>query len=296
MNTFNKYYKLYKNFLKNFNKDFYFNYKPLCFGNLKRFGGGRNNTGKITIRNRGNGIKRLYKNICFNYLYLNNFKLKTWVVERIEKDSNRTGFVALLSTHYGLNVNNIFFELFNNNFKKFFNIFYVYILAGQNLKKGDLICFFNKNRQYFPYINQFCKLKDVKTGSNIFNITLNSSFIGNIGRSAGVKCKLLRKYRKNGLILLSSGKKKLISLDNYVTLGYVSNEKHHLLKKYKAGNSRWKGRRPCVRGVAKNPIDHPHGGGEGKSSGGRKSVSPWGKLTKGFVTVKKKRIKKKKNV
>jgi len=106
----------------------------------------------------------------------------------------------------------------------------------------------------------------------------------------------MRKYKKNGLIILPSKKKKIISLNNFVSIGQVSNSLKILKKDYKAGNSRLKNIRPKVRGVAMNPIDHPHGGGEGKSSGGRHSVSKWGILTKGYVTNKKKKKKKKKNV
>lgn len=293
MSSCNKYYKNYKKYLKQLdNKNL--NYKFLCKG-LKRFGGGRNITGKITIRNRGGGTKRLYKKICFKYLDIFNFNIKNWIVERIEYDCNRTGNIALLSTNYSLNYDLCFFKLFNNNVKKIFNIYYLYILANDNLKQGDLIHFFNVQKQYFPVENQWSLLKNVSTGSKIFNIELKPSRIGKLARSAGTFCKLLRKYNNYGLVLLPSGNKKLISLNNYVTLGRVSNINHNLKKNYKAGTSRWKGRRPSVRGVAKNPVDHPHGGGEGKSSGGRKSVSPWGKLTKGFVTVRKKKKKKKLN-
>lgn len=290
MSSLNKYYRLYKIYLKNLNNKNY-KYKPLC-SSLKRFGGGRNNTGKITIRNRGGGSKRLYKKVCFDYNYIYNYNLNNWVVDRIEYDSNRSSNIALLSTNYNLDFNIFFTGLITNN-KILFNTFYIYVLAGLNTKKGDLITFFDLQKQYFPFEKQWSKLKYVQTGSKIFNIELKPYNLGKIARSAGTCCKLLRKYKKKGLILLPSGKKKLISLSNYVTLGQVSNTEHNLKKNYKAGNTRWKGRRPCVRGVAKNPVDHPHGGGEGKSSGGRKSVSPWGKLTKGFVTVRKKNKKKK---
>jgi len=107
---------------------------------------------------------------------------------------------------------------------------------------------------------------------------------------------LIRKYNKNALITLPSKEKKLISLQNFVSIGQVSNSLKLLKKNYKAGNSRLKNIRPKVRGVAMNPIDHPHGGGEGKASGGRPSVSKWGILTKGYVTKRKKKKKKKKKM
>jgi len=287
MNNFSKYYKIYKNYLKQkSNKNL--KYSPLCKG-VKRFGGGRNNQGRITCWNRGGGSKRVYKHICFDYNYIKKFVIKSWIVDRLEYDSNRNSYIALLSTNYSLNMNLNFFDLFKTSSQPLFNKYYIYVLASRNLKVGDFLSFFDKNNQFFPFEKQWSLLKDVPTGYNIFNIEVKPSNIGKIARSAGVSCKLLRKYKKYGLVALPSGKKKLISLNNYVTIGSVSNESFKTKKNYKAGNSRWKGWRPNVRGVAKNPVDHPHGGGEGKSSGGRKSVSPWGKLTKGFVTVRKKK-------
>jgi len=121
--------------------------------------------------------------------------------------------------------------------------------------------------------NQYSRLKNVLTGTEIFNIETICNTKGCLVRSAGCKAKLIRKYTKNALIALPSKEKKLISLKNFVSLGQVSNALKMFKKDYKAGNSRLKNIRPIVRGVAMNPIDHPHGGGEGKSSGGRHSVS-----------------------
>lgn len=134
------------------------------------------------------------------------------------------------------------------------------------------------------------------TGSIFFNLAPKDTQYGAIARSAGTKCKLLRKYQDNALIILPSKKTKLISLTNYGTLGITSNIDKKFHKLYKAGNSAQRGRKPHVRGVAKNPVDHPHGGGEGKSSGGRHPVSPKGILTKGFITIRKKKKFRKKNV
>lgn len=157
--------------------------------------------------------------------------------------------------------------------QNFFNTYYIYRLANENLKKGDFVNFYTKSKQYFPLENQFVKLYDIPTGSYIFNIEYLPSTKGKLIRAAGSKAKLLRKYDKYGVVSLPSGEKKLLSLSCFATLGIPSNNLYKFKKDYKAGNSRLKNKRPKVRGVAKNPIDHPHGGGEGKSSGGRHSVS-----------------------
>lgn len=150
----------------------------------------------------------------------------------------------------------------------------MYRLANENLKKGDFVNFFSNNIQYFALTNQFAMLRDISTGTNLFNIECYPFSKGKLVRSAGSKAKLLRKYDKYGLIALPSGEKKLLLLSCFATLGIPSNILYLFKKDYKAGNSRLKGIRPKVRGVAKNPVDHPHGGGEGKSSGGRHLVSP----------------------
>jgi large subunit ribosomal protein L2 len=155
----------------------------------------------------------------------------------------------------------------------FTNTIYIYKLANENLKVGDILTFFSKKSQYFCIENQFAQLRDLTTSSKIFNIELLPGTKGKLVRAAGSKGKLLRKYNKYGLIALPSGEKKLIPLSSYASLGTPSNSLLVFKKDYKAGNSRLKNRRPCVRGVAKNPIDHPHGGGEGKTSGGRHPVS-----------------------
>jgi large subunit ribosomal protein L2 len=140
--------------------------------------------------------------------------------------------------------------------------------------------------------NQFIDLRNMSTGSNLFNIEYLPFTKGKLVRAAGSKAKLLRKYDKYGLVALPSGEKKLLLLSCFATLGIPSNSLRLFKKDYKAGNSRLKGIRPKVRGVAKNPVDHPHGGGEGKTSGGRHSVNRLGMLTKGYVTKRKKKKKK----
>jgi large subunit ribosomal protein L2 len=306
LSNFNYYYKDYKNFLKN-NIKKNFKYKPLVKNVLKKTSG-RNNKGFITAYHRGGGVKRLYKRICFNYLSpIAKFPcLLYWTVIRIEYDNNRSANVALLQhniakllciwNNASKNIQKIAKKTLKKNnrfFSYFLNTYYTYKLANEGLKKNDLVSYFTKTSQYFPMENQFAHLKRIKTGSYLFNIELKPCTKGKLVRAAGSKAKLLRKYEKYGVISLPSGEKKLLLLNCFASLGIPSNSLYKFKKDYKAGNSRWKNIRPAVRGVAKNPIDHPHGGGEGKSSGGRHSVSKWGMLTKGYVT-KRKKIKKKK--
>jgi len=295
ISNFNCYYKDYKKYLKNAIK-INIKYRPLVKNILKKTSG-RNNKGFITAYHRGGGVKRLYKKICFSYINLLKLGLKNWMVVRIEYDNNRTSNIALLK--YNIIKFKIFLKKKKRFLKKnihffsyFFNTYYIYKLANEGLKKGDFINFFEKKSQYFPMENQFIQLKDISTGTNLFNIEFKPFTKAKLIRSAGSKAKLLRKYDKYGVIALPSGEKKLLLLTCFATLGIPSNSLYKFKKNYKAGNSRWKNIRPKVRGVAKNPIDHPHGGGEGKSSGGRHSVSRWGMLTKGYVT-KRKKIKKK---
>lgn len=291
ISNFNCYYKDYKKYLKNITKK-NINYKPLIIGLLKKKGG-RNNKGFITSYNRGGGVKRLFKKICFSYIYMLKQGLIQWVVERIEYDSNRTCNIALLKcNNFKLQLRNKYWKENSFFFNIFFNTYYIYRIANEGLKKGDFVNFFSKEIQYFAMDNQFAMLRDISTGSNLFNIECYPSTKGKLVKSAGSKAKLLRKYDKYGLVALPSGEKKLLSLSCFATLGIPSNSLYLFKKDYKAGNSRLKGRRPQVRGVAKNPVDHPHGGGEGKTSGGRHSVSRWGMLTKGYVTKRKKKKKK----
>ena len=291
ISNFNCYYKDYKKYLKNVSKK-NLNYKPLVTGLLKKTGG-RNNKGFITAYHRGGGVKRLFKKICFSYINMLKLGLKQWVVERIEYDSNRSCNIALLK------FNEIKLKLRKRHWRKqkwffnyFFNTYYIYRLANEGLRKGDFVNFFSKDIQYFAMNNQFAMLRDISTGTNLFNLEYQPSTKGKLIRSAGSKAKLLRKYDKYGLVALPSGEKKLFSLSCYATIGIPSNSLYLFKKDYKAGNSRLKNIRPKVRGVAKNPVDHPHGGGEGKTSGGRHSVSRWGMLTKGYVTKRKKNKKK----
>jgi large subunit ribosomal protein L2 len=222
---------------------------------------GRNNQGKITVRHRGGGHKRLYKIISFK----RNFKHEG-IVLGIYYDPNRSARIA---------------GIFNKKLNSFFLI----------LAPNDLVInsFVKTSNDASLKVGNTLSLKKIPIGSKIHNITLQENGAGKLIRSAGTYAELIRKVdNKYAEIRLKSGELRLILLNNYATLGIVSNIEHKNRNLQKAGRSRWLNRRPVVRGVAKNPVDHPHGGGEGKTSGGRPSVSPWGKITKGQPTRKKK--------
>ncbi|KDO15684.1 ribosomal protein L2 (mitochondrion) [Saprolegnia parasitica CBS 223.65] len=236
---------------------------------------GRNNQGKITVRHRGGGHKRLYRNIQFNRINTEG------IVQAICYDPNRSANIA-----------NVFNEKKNQNF---------YILAPEGLKVNDHI---QSGPNSELKIGNALPLLNIPIGSTIHNISLNPFSKGKLIRSAGTSAQLLQKLSNNyAKIRLNSGELRLILLTCYATLGIVSNVNHKKIKLGKAGRARWLNRRPHVRGVAMNPVDHPHGGGEGKTSGGRPSVSPQGKITKGKPTRSKKKLnqfilefRKKKNV
>jgi large subunit ribosomal protein L2 len=224
---------------------------------------GRNNQGKITVRHRGGGHKRLYRQIEFNRINIEG------QVQAISYDPNRSANIA---------------HLHNIENKKDF-----YILAPEGLKMHQQI---QSGETSELKIGNALPLKNIPIGSYIHNISLKPKGKGQLIRSAGTSAQLLQKLNnKYAKIRLSSGEQRLVLLTCYATLGIVSNINHKKIKLGKAGRSRWLNKRPHVRGVAMNPVDHPHGGGEGKTSGGRPSVSPQGRITKGQPT----RSKKKKN-
>jgi len=224
---------------------------------------GRNNQGKITVRHRGGGHKRLYRKISFNRS-LNNIE---GFVERILYDPNRSANIAYIT----------------NKINSFF------ILAPEGLEKNQYI---KSCSDAELKIGNALPLKNIPIGSLIHNISLNYNSKGKLIRSAGTSAQLIQKINeKYAKIRLSSGELKLILLTCYATLGVVSNINFKKIKLGKAGRSRWLNRRPSVRGVAKNPVDHPHGGGEGKTSGGRPSVTHQGRITKGKPTRKKNKKK-----
>jgi large subunit ribosomal protein L2 len=224
---------------------------------------GKNNLGRITSFHKGGGHKQVYRHIDFYRTNLNG------IITSIEYDPNRTAHIA---------------AVFNKTTNK-----YSYIIAPKGLKKGDLI---KSGENADIKIGHALLLERIPLGSYIHNISLIPGKKGQLARAAGNYAQLIQKNQKYGKIKLRSGKQQFISLNCTATLGTVSNENHNLISLGKAGRSRWLNKRPIVRGVAMNPIDHPHGGGEGKTSGGRPSVTPWGKPTKGKPTRKQSKTKK----
>ena len=232
--------------------------KKLTFG--KNSTGGRNNLGRITSRSRGSGHKNKYRLIDF-YRKKDDLKAK---VERIEYDPNRTAHVALVKYEDGA-----------------FN----YILAPSKINIGDEII---SGRNKEIKIGNCMPLSDIPAGTNIHNIELSPNGGGKLVRSAGSSAQISGLDENYCIIKLGSGEIRKIINTARATIGSVSNSDQQNIKIGKAGRNRWKGKRPSVRGVAMNPVDHPHGGGEGKTSGGRSPVSPWGQSAKGLKTRKNK--------
>ncbi|MBU92750.1 MAG: 50S ribosomal protein L2 [Rhodobiaceae bacterium] len=218
--------------------------------------GGRNNKGRVTARRRGGGHKRLYRMIDFKR---NHFEIPA-KVERIEYDPNRSAFIALL--------------LYKDGKKS-------YILAPQRLAVGDTVVSSDK-ADIKP--GNALPLANIPVGTIIHNVELKPGKGGQIARSAGTYVQLVGRDQSYSILRLNSGEQRMTRSECMATIGAVSNPDNKNIKLAKAGRSRWLGRRPSVRGVAMNPIDHPHGGGEGKTSGGRHPVTPWGKPTKGKKT------------
>lgn len=234
-------------------------YKSLTKGLTKS--GGRNNLGKITVRHRGGGHKRSYRIIDFKRNRLDMYA----VVQRIEYDPNRTAFIALIKYEDGV---------------------YSYILAPHDIAIGDQII--ASNEAIDIKVGNCLVLKNIPVGTVIHNIEIKPNKGGQIARSAGASVVLMGKDSGYAKIKLRSGEVRLVLLDCKATIGAVSNFDQKNTNIGKAGRMRWLGRKPKVRGVAMNPVDHPHGGGEGKTSGGRHPVTPWGFLTKGKKTRKNK--------
>jgi len=224
---------------------------------------GRNNKGRICVRRKGGGHKRLYRKIDFK------FKSNDYNILRIEYDPNRNSLIALI------------FDFESDNFK--------YIILSEDLYKNNK---FNKESFSLEKFSGASKiLSDIPIGFFLYNVEVSPGQGGIFARSSGTFCKILNKNFDKGYasLLMPSGEIRLFNLKCNASLGKVCSKKKE--KRKKAGDSRHCNKRPSVRGVAMNPVDHPHGGGEGKSSGGRPSVTPWGIPTKG----KRTRNKKKKN-
>jgi len=222
--------------------------------------GGRNNNGRVTSYHRGGGHKRRYRII--------DFKRRKFgvagTIERLEYDPNRSAFIALISYEDGEQA---------------------YILAPQRVQAGDKVI---AGERVDIRPGNAMPLQNVPVGTIVHNIEMRPGSGGKIARSAGTYAQLIGKDQGYAQLRLSSGEMRMVRGECMGTIGAVSNSDHQNRKIGKAGRSRWLGKRPTVRGVAMNPIDHPHGGGEGRTSGGRHPVTPWGKPTKGARTRGKK--------
>ena len=223
--------------------------------------GGRNNAGRITTRHRGGGHKQRYRVIDFK-----RDKIAVPArVERIEYDPNRSAHIALL--------------LFADGERR-------YILAPKGVKEGDEI----RSGSDAPIKpGNAMPMRNIPVGSLIHNIEMKLGKGGQIARSAGSSAQLVARTGDHATLRLRSGEMRKVLADCVATIGEVGNTEHGLRSLGKAGASRWRGKRPTVRGVAMNPVDHPHGGGEGRTSGGRHPVSPWGTPAKGYRTRSNKR-------
>ena len=236
--------------------------KSLTFG--KKSVSGRNNLGRITSRRRGSGHKQKFRKIDF---FRNKHNIEA-VVERIEYDPNRTSHIMLVKYEDGERA---------------------YMLLPQKIKIGDKIISGNKKE---IKIGNCMPLHDIPVGTAIHNVEMKPGGGAKIARAAGSSVQITGSDDEYSIIKLASGEIRKIISRAKATIGVLSNPDQKNIKIGKAGRSRWLGIRPSVRGVVMNPVDHPHGGGEGKSSGGRHPVSPWGQSAKGLKTRNNKRTNK----
>jgi large subunit ribosomal protein L2 len=234
-------------------------HKPLMVS--KQRTNGRNNLGRITIRHRGAGHKRHYRIVDFKR---DKFGIPGKVAT-IEYDPNRSARIALIN--------------YADGEKR-------YIIAPQGLKVGQSIL---SGPEADILTGNALAIKNIPLGTQIHNIELKPGKGGQMARSAGSFAQLVAKEGGTAQLRLPSGEIRRVSVDCMATIGQVGNVEHENVSIGKAGRTRWKGRRPTVRGVAMNPVDHPHGGGEGKTSGGRNPVTPWGQPTRGYKTRNNKR-------
>ena len=222
----------------------------------KSSSGGRNNTGRVTVRFRGGGHKQTYRLVDFK----RSKRDIPAVVERIEYDPNRSAFIALIKYEDG--------EL-------------AYILAPQRLAAGDAVI---AGSQVDVKPGNAGPLSSLPVGTIVHNVEMKIGKGGQIARSAGAYAQIVGRDQGYVILRLNSGEQRLVHGACYATVGAVSNPDHMNISLGKAGRTRWLGRRPHNRGVTMNPVDHPHGGGEGRTSGGRHPVTPWGFPTKGKKT------------
>ena len=234
-------------------------YAPLVEKQAKT--GGRNNTGRITTRHKGGGHKRRYRSVDFK-------RTKDGIkaaVERLEYDPNRSAHIALIRYADGERA---------------------YIIAPRGLKAGDTVM----SGAEAPIAPGNClPLRSIPVGSVVHNIELQKGRGAQIARAAGASVQIIAREGDYATLRLRSGEMRKVHSDCRAVIGEVGNSDHNLRSLGKAGAKRWRGIRPTVRGVAMNPVDHPHGGGEGRTSGGRHPVSPWGTPTKGYKTRNNKR-------
>lgn len=226
--------------------------------------GGRNHAGRITTRHKGGGHKQRYRIIDFK----RNKDGVVGTVERIEYDPNRTANIALVKYEDGE---------------------YRYIIAPKGVKAGDTV---QSGNEAPIAVGNCMTLRNMPIGSVVHCVEMKIGKGAQIARSAGTSAQMIARDGDYATLRLRSGEMRKIHCDCRATLGEVSNTEHNLRKLGKAGAQRWRGVRPTVRGVAMNPVDHPHGGGEGRTSGGRHPVSPWGVPTKGKKTRSNKRTDK----
>jgi large subunit ribosomal protein L2 len=233
--------------------------KSLVEGSHKT--GGRNNQGRITTRHIGGGHRKVYRIVDFKRA----IRDIPGTVERIEYDPNRTAYLALVKYTDGRQA---------------------YILAPQRLKAGDIVI---AGLRVDVKPGNAMPLKSMPVGTIVHNVEMRPGKGGQLARSAGTFAQLVGRDNGKAQIRVASGEVRIVPEECMATIGAVSNPDHMNVSLGKAGRHRWMGVRPTVRGVAMNPIDHPHGGGEGRTSGGRHPVTPWGKGTKGTKTRKNKR-------
>jgi len=237
-------------------------YEPLVEKKSKT--GGRNNLGRITTRHRGGGHKQRYRVIDFK----RTKDSVSAVVERLEYDPNRSAHIALL---------------------KYVDGERRYIIAPKGVKAGASVV----SGANSPIVAGNClPLRNIPVGTTVHCVELRPGKGAQLARSAGASVQLVAREGAHATLRLRSGEMRKVPVECRAVIGEVSNSEHNLRKLGKAGAKRWRGVRPTVRGVVMNPVDHPHGGGEGRTSGGRHPVSPWGMPTKGYKTRKNKRTDK----
>lgn len=231
---------------------------------------GRSSLGRLSVFHRGSGVKRKYRLIDFSRPF---YYIPARVILPNEYDPNRSAFISLICYENGV---------------------LSYILGANGFSKGDTVMSMANHLSRTPKLGDYLPLKFFSIGNQVYSVALYGGLKGRLARAAGTSCLILKKFPERNYVLLQlpSGAHYLVHENSFATNGSVSNPGHRFFHIRKAGTNRRLGFRPIVRGVVMNPVDHPHGGGEGKSSGGRPSVTPWGFVTKGPKT----RPKRKKGV